>query len=82
MGTPQSWANLTIFLTNFGEKARSPAFLWLIGLAACSEKEMVVLGELWSDNIKVAPRTIPPPPVIRLCTLTCQSVKGWTHRTF
>jgi hypothetical protein len=51
----ESWANLTISLTNFGEKARSPAFLWLIGLAACSEKEMVVLGDLWSDNIKVAP---------------------------
>ena len=43
----------TISLTNFGEMARSPAYLWTIGLAACSEKEMETLGELWDDNIKV-----------------------------
>jgi hypothetical protein len=47
------WTNLTISLANFGEHARSPSFLWLIGLAAGSEKEMVGLGKLWEKNIEV-----------------------------
>ena len=45
--------NLTISLANFCVQARSPAFLWLIGLAAGSEKEMVGLGKLWRQNIEV-----------------------------
>ena len=47
------WCNLTISLANFGKQARSPAFLWLIGLAAGSEKEMDGLALLWKTNLEV-----------------------------
>ena len=47
------WCNLTISLANFGKHARSPAFLWLIGLAAGSEKEMDGLAQLWKTNLEV-----------------------------
>ena len=47
------WCNLTISLANFGKQARSPAFLWLIGLAAGSEKEMDGLAQLWKTNLEV-----------------------------
>ena len=40
-----SWAVLPISLATFGEKARSLACLWGIGLPACSKKEIQILRE-------------------------------------
>ena len=48
-----SWTNLTISLANFGERARTPGFLWLVGLAAGAEKEVACLASLWGANVKV-----------------------------
>ena len=48
-----SWTNLTISLANFGERARTPGFLWLVGLAAGAEKEVACLASLWAANVKV-----------------------------
>lgn len=48
-----SWTLITVSLTNFGEKARSPSFLWCIGLAACSEKDLEEVANLWAENIQV-----------------------------
>uniref|UniRef100_A0A7S1IVP5 Uncharacterized protein n=1 Tax=Eutreptiella gymnastica TaxID=73025 RepID=A0A7S1IVP5_9EUGL len=63
-----SWTLITVSLTNFGEKARSPSFLWCIGLAACSEKDLEVVANLWVDNIQVTCLACHLP-------LTCQTVR-------
>ena len=46
-----SWTNLTISLANFGERARSPGFVLVLGLAAGAEKEVECLATLWADNV-------------------------------
>ena len=53
LGCKHRLSNLTISLANFGKQARSPAFRWLIGLAAGSEKEMDGLAQLWKTNLEV-----------------------------
>ena len=49
------WANLTISLTNVGQLARSPAFVWLIGLGAGLEKDMDGLAIGCASNVEVKP---------------------------
>ena len=48
-----SWTNLTISLANFGERARTLGFVWVLGLAAGAEKEVDCLATLWASNVQV-----------------------------
>ena len=44
-----SWSQLSVGLLNHGLKARTPAFLWVIGMAVTWDKDMVALGQIWAQ---------------------------------
>ena len=48
-----SWSQLSVGLLNHGLKARTPAFLWVIGMAVTGDKDMVALGQIWAQVLKV-----------------------------
>ena len=48
-----SWTQLSIGLLNHGARGRTPAYLWVIGMAVCGDKDMVALATIWADNLKV-----------------------------
>ena len=49
----RSWTQLSIGLLNHGTRRRTPAYLWVIGMAVCGDKHMVALATIWADNLKV-----------------------------
>ena len=48
-----SWSQLSMGLLNHGVKARTPAFLWVIGMAVKGDKDMVPLGQIWAQVLQV-----------------------------
>ena len=46
-----SWTQLSIGLLNHGARGRTPACLWVIGMAVY--KDMAALATIWADNLKV-----------------------------
>ena len=48
-----SWTQLSIGLLNHGARGRTPAYLWVIGLAVYGDKDMAALATIWADNLKV-----------------------------
>ena len=48
-----SWTQLSIGLLNHGARGRTPAYLWVIGMAVCGDKDMAALARIWADNLKV-----------------------------
>ena len=48
-----SWSQLSVGLLNYGPKARTPAFLWVIGMAEMGDKDMVALGQVWAQVLQV-----------------------------
>ena len=48
-----SWTQLSIGLLNHGARGRTPAFLWVIRMAVCGDKDMGALATIWADNLKV-----------------------------
>ena len=48
-----SWTQLSIGLLNHGARGRTPAYLWVIGMAVCGDKHMAALATIWADNLKV-----------------------------
>ena len=44
-----SWSQLSVRLLNHGQKARTPAFLWVIGMAVTGDKDMATLGQIWAQ---------------------------------
>ena len=48
-----SWTQLSIGLLNHGARVRTPAYLWVIGMAVCGDKDMAALATIWADNLKV-----------------------------
>ena len=44
-----SWSQLSVRLLNHGQKARTPAFLWVIGMAVIGDKDMATLGQIWAQ---------------------------------
>ena len=48
-----SWMQLSIGLLNHGARGRTPAYLWVIGMAVCGEKDMAARATIWADNLKV-----------------------------
>ena len=47
-----SWSQLLVGLLNHGVKARTPAFLWVIGMAVTGDKDMVALGQIWAQVLQ------------------------------
>ena len=48
-----SWTQLSIGLLNHGARGRTPAYLWVIGMAVCGDKDMAALATIWADTLKV-----------------------------
>ena len=48
-----SWTQLSIGVLNHGTRRRTPAYLWVIGMAICGDKDMAVLATIWSKNLQV-----------------------------
>ena len=48
-----SWSQLSVGLLNHGLKARTPAFLCVIGMAVTGDKDMVALGQIWAQVLQV-----------------------------
>ena len=48
-----SWTQLSIGLLNHGARGRTPAYLWVIGMAVCRDKDMAALATICADNFKV-----------------------------
>ena len=48
-----SWSQLSVGLLKHGEKARTPAFLWVIGMDVTGDKDMVALGQIWAEVLQV-----------------------------
>ena len=48
-----SWIQLSIGLLNHGARARTPAYLWVIGMAVWGDKDMAALPTIWSKNLQV-----------------------------
>ena len=47
------WSQLSVGLLNHGLKARTPAFLWVSGMAVTGDKDMVALGQIWAQVLQV-----------------------------
>ena len=47
--TGGNWSQLSVGLLNHGEKARTPAFPWVIGRAVTGDKDMVAPGQIWAE---------------------------------
>ena len=47
------WTQLSIGLLNHGARGRTLAYLWLIGMAMCADKDMAALATIWADYLKV-----------------------------
>ena len=48
-----SWTQLSIGLLNHGKRGRTPAYLWVIGMAVCGDKDMAALATIWAENLQV-----------------------------
>ena len=47
-----SWTHLSIGLLNHGARGRTPAYLWVIGMAICGDKDMAALATIWAYNFE------------------------------
>ena len=45
-----SWTQLSMGLLNHGARGRPHAYLWVIGMAVCRDKDMAALAIVWSQN--------------------------------
>ena len=62
-GDAYSWAGgsctqLSIVLLNHGKQARTPAYLWVIEMAVCGDKDMPALATIWADILQVFGRFV------------------------
>ena len=44
---------LSIWLLNHGARARTPVYLWVIGMATCGDKDMAAPAIIWSKSLEV-----------------------------
>ena len=48
-----SWTQLSIGPLNHGVRGRTPAYLWVIGMAVCGDKDMAALATIGAKNLQV-----------------------------
>ena len=48
-----SWTQLSIGLLNHNKRSCTPAYLWVIGMAMCGDKDKAALATIWAENLKV-----------------------------
>ena len=54
-----SWTQLSVGLLNHGARGRAPAYVRVIGMAVCWDKDMAALTTIWSKNLQVYGRLVP-----------------------
>ena len=54
-----SWTELSIALLKHGARGRTPAYVWVISMAVCGDKDMAALATIWSKNLHVYGRFVP-----------------------
>ena len=47
-----SSTQLSIGPLNHGARARTPAYVWVIGMAVCRDQDMAVLATIWFQNLQ------------------------------
>ena len=47
------WTQLSIALLNDGKRGRTPAYLRVIGMAVCGDKDMAAWATIWAENLRV-----------------------------
>ena len=53
-----TWTPLCIGLLDHGAPCRTPAFVWVIGMAVCGNKDMPTLAKIWSNTLQVYGRFV------------------------
>ena len=48
-----SWTQLSIGLLNHDGRGRTTAYLWVIAIAVCSDKDMAHLATIWAESLQV-----------------------------
>ena len=56
--TARSWTQLSIGLLNHSARARTPAYLWVIGMTVCGDRDIAALATIWSKNLQVYGRFV------------------------
>ena len=51
--TGGSWTQLSIGLLGHDKRGRTRAYLWVIGMAVCGDKDMAALATIWAENPQV-----------------------------
>ena len=54
----RSWTQLFIGLLNHSARAHTPAYLWVMGIAICGDKDIAALATIWSKNLHVYGRFV------------------------
>ena len=54
-----SWTQLFIGLLSHGARGRTPAYVWVIRMAVCGDKDLAALATIWSKNLQVYGRLAP-----------------------
>ena len=45
-----SWTQLSVVLLNHGKRGRTPAYLWVAGMAVSGDKDTATLATIWAEN--------------------------------
>ena len=53
-----SWTQLSVGILNHGARGRSPAYLWVIGMAVCGDSDMAALATIWAENVQVCAHSL------------------------
>ena len=46
-----SWTQLCVGFLNHGTRGRTPAYLWVIGMAVCGDKGMDAPAKIWAQHL-------------------------------
>ena len=67
-------SQLWVGLLNHGEKARTHAFLWVIGMAVTGDKDMVALGQIWVEVLQLCNLHFPAHKLFMICVFLIRKV--------
>ena len=48
-----SWTQLSIRLVDHGNWGHTAAYLWVIGMAVCGNKDMAALATIWAESLQL-----------------------------
>ena len=48
-----SWTQLSIGLLIYSVRGHTPAYLWVMGMAVCGDKDMAAIATIWAEKLQV-----------------------------